>query len=49
MSEKHCGFVINGGNATASDVMALCGHIRKTVLEQSGVELEDGSEALGEF
>ena len=49
VSEKHCGFVINGGNATASDVMALCGHIRKTVLEQSGVELEMEVKRWGEF
>ena len=49
VSEKHCGFVINGGNATASDVMALCGHIRKTVLEQSGVELEMEVKRWGNF
>ena len=49
VSEKHCGFVINGGNATASDVMALCGHIRKTVMEQSGVELEMEVKRWGEF
>ena len=47
VSEKHCGFVINGGNATASDVMALCGHIRKTVMEQS-VELRE-VKRWGEF
>ena len=49
VSEKHCGFVINGGNATASDLMALCGHIRKTVMEQSGVELEMEVKRWGEF
>ncbi|MBR6045837.1 MAG: UDP-N-acetylmuramate dehydrogenase [Ruminococcus sp.] len=40
VSEKHCGFVINRGGATAADITALIDHIKKTVLEQQGVELE---------
>lgn len=40
VSEKHSGFVINRGGATFSDVMALVEHIKRTVLEQKGVELE---------
>ena len=40
VSEKHSGFVINKGGAAFEDVMALVGHIKKTVLEQKGVELE---------
>ena len=40
MSEKHAGFVINIGGATASDILALMDHVRSTVLAQTGVELE---------
>ena len=40
VSEKHSGFVINRGGATFEDVMAVVEHIKKTVLEQKGVELE---------
>lgn len=39
VSEKHSGFIINKGNATAHDVIALVEHIKKTVKEQKGVEL----------
>ena len=40
VSEKHAGFVINRGGATCADVLALMDHIRKTVLERTGIELE---------
>ncbi len=40
VSEKHAGFVINKGGATANDVMALIEHIQKTVYEKFGVKLE---------
>lgn len=40
VSEKHSGFVINRNNASYEDVMALVAHIKKTVREQKGVELE---------
>lgn len=40
VSKKHAGFVINIGGATCKDVLELCEHISKTVLEQKGVELE---------
>lgn len=40
VSEKHSGFVINRGDATFEDVMALVEHIKKTVLRQKGVALE---------
>ncbi len=40
VSEKHSGFVINRGGASFEDVMALVAHIKKTVKEQKGVELE---------
>jgi len=40
VSEKHAGFVINRGGASFDDVLSLMEHIRETVLERSGVELE---------
>lgn len=40
VSEKHCGFVINRDNATASDVLAVIRHVQKRVYEEFGVELE---------
>lgn len=40
VSEKHCGFVINYENATASDVIQLMDDVRKKVQEQFDVILE---------
>lgn len=40
VSEKHAGFIINGGNATATDVIELLDYVAKTVLENTGVHLE---------
>ena len=49
VSEKHKGFVINKGNATAKDVSDLMEHVIKTVKEQSGVTLEPEVLLLGKF
>ena len=40
VSEKHCGFVINTGDATAKDVLQLMDHVKNTVKATFGVELE---------
>lgn len=40
VSEKHCGFVINRGSATASDVIRLIEDVQKRVFEMSGIRLE---------
>ena len=40
VSEKHCGFIINEGNATAKDVSDLIQLVRKKVYDNSGVVLE---------
>lgn len=40
VSEKHCGFVINRGNATSSDILKLIDHIKNTVFEKTGTMLE---------
>ncbi len=49
ISEKHCGFVVNKGNATAADVLGLIGEVQKRVQEQFGVVLEPEVKFLGEF
>lgn len=40
VSEKHAGFIVNRGNATADDVTQLVSHVRSTVFEQYSVDLE---------
>jgi len=40
VSEKHAGFVINKGGATAADVLAVMNMIQKTVYHTSGISLE---------
>ncbi len=40
VSEKHAGFVVNYGNATAADVLAVIEAVKKRVYEHSGVMLE---------
>ncbi len=40
VSEKHSGFVINRDGASFEDVMQLVEHIKRTVKEKKGVELE---------
>lgn len=39
VSEKHAGFLINLGGATAEEVLLLEQHVRRCVLERFGVEL----------
>ena len=40
VSEKHCGFVVNRGNATCAEVLQLIEEVQKKVKEQFGVQLE---------
>ncbi len=40
VSEKHCGFVINKNNATATDIITLINDVSDKVFENSGVRLE---------
>lgn len=49
VSEKHCGFVVNKGGATAMDVLTLIQEVQKKVKEVFGVELETEVRFLGEF
>lgn len=47
VSDKHCGFVINTGNATAQDVKAVIGEIQKRVKDKFRVDLETEIVFLG--
>lgn len=48
VSEKHAGFVINKGDATAEDVLNLIKYIQDTVEEKFGVRLEPEVRLIGE-
>ncbi len=49
VSEKHCGFVINVGEATAAEVDSLMKQVAERVQAQFGVALEPEVKRLGEF
>ena len=40
VSEKHAGFIINTGGATAADILNLINYVRETVFKKTGIELE---------
>lgn len=49
ISEKHCGFVVNTGDATAEDICHLIRDVQNKVRETSGVMLEPEVIMLGKF
>jgi UDP-N-acetylmuramate dehydrogenase len=49
VSPKHCGFVINYENATATDVYDLILHVQEVVKEKFGVMLEPEVKLMGDF
>ncbi len=49
VSEKHCGFVINRGNATAAEVAQLMEDVADRVEEKFGVRLQPEVKKIGEF
>jgi len=48
VSEKHTGFIINKGNATANDVIALIRAVREKVHADSGIWLEPEIQMFGD-
>lgn len=48
VSEKHAGFIVNTGNATAVDILTLAEAVKAKVREMSGVELEMEVRMVGE-
>lgn len=49
VSEKHAGFVVNRGNATAAQMQELCRQVQDKVYEAHGVRLEPEVRFIGEF
>ena len=47
MSEKHAGFIINRGEATAQEVQSLVRLVQDRVEERSGIRLEPEIRLLG--
>ena len=48
VSEKHAGFIVNTGGATAADVLALIGRVQDEVERAFGVRLEPEVRIIGE-
>jgi UDP-N-acetylmuramate dehydrogenase len=48
VSEKHANFIVNAGGATAADIENLIIEVRATVLQQTGVELQQEVRIVGE-
>ena len=48
VSPKHCGFIINTGKATCSDVVKLIDHIKAVVFEKTDIVLECEVETIGD-
>lgn len=49
VSDKHCGFIVNTGNATAQDIYEVIQEVQEKVKEQFGVWLEPEVIRLGKF
>lgn len=49
VSEKHAGFIVNLGSATASDVLAVFCHVQRTVYNETGVLLEPEVRFAGDW
>ena len=49
VSDKHCGFVINKGEATSQDIYKLICDVQKKVYDDFGVKLEPEVIMLGKF
>lgn len=49
VSSKHCGFVINKGGASSSDIAELIKRVQDIVYKESGVMLEPEVRFIGEF
>lgn len=47
VSPKHAGFIVNTGDATAADVLALIRMVQETVKRETGVELETEVRIVG--
>jgi UDP-N-acetylmuramate dehydrogenase len=49
VSEKHANFIVNIGDATATDIESLIEEVKATVLQKTGVELHPEVKIVGEL
>ncbi|MCL2718556.1 MAG: UDP-N-acetylmuramate dehydrogenase [Lachnospiraceae bacterium] len=49
VAEKHCGFVINQGNATAADIIEVINEVQERVYDRFDIKLEPEVIYLGDF
>tara|TARA_B100001057_G_scaffold498915_1_gene607632 strand:- start:1913 stop:2818 length:906 start_codon:yes stop_codon:yes gene_type:complete len=48
ISQKHCNFFVNNGNAKSSDIENLINKVKKTVQEKTGIDLELEIKIIGD-
>ena len=48
ISEKHCNFFVNKGNANSEDLESLINQVKKKVLDKTGITLEPEIKIIGE-
>lgn len=48
VSNKHCGFIVNSGNAEAKDILNLITHIQSTVKMKFGIDMQTEVRIVGE-
>jgi UDP-N-acetylmuramate dehydrogenase len=48
VSSKHCGFIVNSGNATANDVINLIEYVQNNVKTKFGVDLQTEVRIIGQ-
>ena len=48
ISQKHCNFFVNNGNAKSSDIENLIKKVKKKVYEKTGINLELEIKIIGE-
>ncbi len=49
VSSKHCGFIVNDDHATSNDVVKVINHVKRTVKNNYGVDLECEVRFIGDF
>lgn len=49
VSEKHANFIVNIAQASAADIEALIAHVRATVKQEQGIELQQEVRVIGEY
>ena len=47
ISEKHCNFFINNGNAKSEDLEKLISQVQNKVLDKTGINLELELQSIG--